>query len=60
MFICKTCLEKYYENEWLGFCKSYGPCEICHMTKICEDRPSSYLELKKEHKHQVDNTHAKN
>lgn len=46
MFICKECLEKYYNNEFFAPVPSYGPCEICHINKDCEDVPHGYLRKK--------------
>jgi len=32
MFICQECLG----HKALA-CESYGPCEVCHKTKMCYD-----------------------
>jgi len=41
MFYCDGCGKK---NGWPeGFSKSYGPCEVCGKTRLCNDVPSSQL-----------------
>jgi hypothetical protein len=47
MFICKECLEENYENEFMPWVPSYGPCEICKKVDTCEDIPSKFLISKK-------------
>jgi hypothetical protein len=46
MFICKECLEKYYDNDFFAPVPSYGPCEICKKNADCEDVPHRYLQKK--------------
>lgn len=41
MFICKECLEKHFTNIWFGLVTSYGPCEVCEKTRVCDDQPMS-------------------
>lgn len=45
-FICEECMNKYFENSYIGLCESYGPCEFCGVTKVCDDHPSKYLKRK--------------
>jgi hypothetical protein len=41
MFYCAACREKHGYPE--SILKSYGPCEICGNTAVCDDVPSSVL-----------------
>lgn len=36
MFICSSCFDPK-KDERRSFLDSYGPCEICHETKVCMD-----------------------
>lgn len=46
MFYCEACRVK---NDWPeSIFKSEGPCEICKMVAICNDRPSYSLPIRKE------------
>lgn len=41
MFYCESCR---VENNWpTGFSQSRGPCELCGITEVCYDLPSSWL-----------------
>ena len=41
MFYCDVCRGKYAWPDSL--CKSIGPCEMCGVTAMCNDVPSSLL-----------------
>ena len=43
MFICEDCFGIGYGHSPPMLCKSYGPCEACGLTQICDDYPSKYL-----------------
>lgn len=41
MFYCEPCR---VDRQWPeSFGKSRGPCELCGVTSVCNDRPSSTL-----------------
>ena len=47
MFYCEECANK---NEWpyeFWMLPSYGPCEMCHKTRVCVDVPCKNLPDKK-------------
>ena len=48
MFFCNKCAEENGWNESL--CKSYGPCEMCGESALCNDVPSSCLPISKKKK----------
>ncbi|HEC66176.1 MAG TPA: hypothetical protein ENI23_12870 [bacterium] len=42
MFFCDDCAKKKgWETSWL---RSFGPCEICHITQSCSDVKSNHIE----------------
>ena len=45
MFICDQCLKDGFSNQ-PSFLRSYGPCEICGKSAVCNDIPSVYLVAK--------------
>jgi len=47
MFYCNECGKKEGWPEDTLF-KSFGPCEICKVSQICNDVQSKYLPEKKE------------
>lgn len=44
ILICRDCLEKRYDNEWLGFRSRKGICQVCHNEKIVDRRPIGQLQ----------------
>lgn len=52
MFYCSACAKR---NHWPEtFRKSYGPCELCDVVAVCNDRPSYSLPQPPKHKDQPD------
>jgi hypothetical protein len=45
MFFCNKCAEECGWNESLV--KSFGPCEICGESTVCNDVPSRLLPISK-------------
>lgn len=44
MFYCSECAKK---NDWPEtFGQSYGPCELCKQTALCNDMSSSELPMR--------------
>lgn len=41
MFYCDTCAEERGWPETMA--QSYGRCEVCKYTAVCNDMPSRYL-----------------
>lgn len=48
MFVCEECLDKHFEQNWVGAMVSYGPCEMCGQPKPCDDWPHGVLTTKRE------------
>ena len=46
MFVCNTCLERYYDNE-PSIAASYGSCEVCRVMASCSDIPSGALQRRR-------------
>ena len=42
VFYCKECAEKY-DYPYIGLVISFGPCELCGVTKECDNYPTKYL-----------------
>jgi hypothetical protein len=41
MFFCDSCAEK--NGWWQSLGRSYGPCEVCGVKRLCNDVPSSLM-----------------
>ena len=43
MFICEDCFGIGYGYKPPMLATSYGPCECCHLTQVCDNYPSKYM-----------------
>jgi hypothetical protein len=44
--ICRSCFERIYDNQWLGFRMRTGECSVCHRVKRVDARPINQLTRK--------------